>query len=536
MNNFSSLKIIFFSFILLASSTAINAQYYGNQNEAGAKIGTVLDAIHYAYVDTVNDKQLAEAAIVAMLKELDPHSVYIPAEELKEMNEPLVGNFEGIGIQFNILFDTIMVTGTIPGGPSEKLGIMAGDKIIKIEDTLVAGVSFKNNDVIKKLRGNKGTKVKVSILRRGQAQLIDFVITRDKIPIFSIDAAYMAAPEIGYIKVNRFAETTTEEFREALSKVKAKGAKNLILDLTGNGGGYLNRAIEMTDEFLSANKLIVYTNGRVSPRQDVNSTSTGGFEQGKLIVLIDEGSASASEIVSGAIQDWDRGLIIGRRSFGKGLVQKPIPLPDGSALRLTIARYYTPSGRSIQKPYDDGVDAYEKDLLTRYKHGEFTTVDSISFPDSLKYLTSNKRTVYGGGGIMPDIFVALDTTQNSEYFNSVLRKGIVNQFSLDYTDRHRKELTASYADVEKFRTGFVTDEVFMKEFTDFANREGVELNEENYKTSYKMMSMQLKALVARNLWDLEAYYFIINETNPAFKKAMESFKDKTFEKMKIVSR
>ena len=506
-----------------------------NQTKEATKFNSFMDYLNYSYVDNVDQSELTEKAIIAVLKELDPHSVYIPQEELKAMNEPLVGNFEGIGIEFQILHDTIQVTAVIPGGPSEKIGLMPGDRIVKIEGETVAGTGITNRDVIKKLRGNKGTKVIVEIARRSMKGLQEFTITRDKIPLYSVDAAYMAAPEIGYIKVNRFSDTTTEEFRKALDEVSSLGAKSLILDLTGNGGGYMNRAIEMADEFLGDDKLVVYTEGRANPRQNYKATSRGSFEKGKVVVLIDEGSASASEIVSGALQDWDRGLIIGRRSFGKGLVQKPVMLPDGSALRLTTARYFTPSGRSIQKPYENGLEDYNQELANRLKHGELTSADSIQFPDSLKYHTSNKRVVYGGGGIMPDVFVPLDTSDVTPYYRQIQRKGLLSQFAVEYIDDKRNNYLKTYPDVETFKNSFNIDQSILDKFISFAEKEDVKRNNEDLNVSDILIKKQLKALFARNLWDLEAYYFIINDINPSFQKALEAIKDKTFEEMKIVS-
>jgi carboxyl-terminal processing protease len=532
-NKISISAILVVAFLFFGYSV-VDAQTYSQTRES-SKFNSFMDYLNYSYVDEVDQVDLTEKAIISVLKELDPHSVYIPKEELKTMNEPLVGNFEGIGIEFQILHDTIQVTATIPGGPSEKIGIMPGDRIIKIEGETVAGTGITNRDVIKKLRGNKGTRVQVEIARRNTKGLQEFIITRDKIPLYSVDAAYMAAPEIGYIKVNRFSDTTSEEFRKALDKVMALGAKNLILDLTGNGGGYMNRAIEMADEFLSDNKLVVYTQGRANPRQDFKSTTQGRFEKGKVVVLIDEGSASASEIVSGALQDWDRGLVIGRRSFGKGLVQKPVMLPDGSALRLTTARYYTPSGRSIQKPYENGVEDYNKDLANRLRKGELTSLDSIHFPDSLKYHTSNKRVVFGGGGIMPDVFIPLDTSEVTPYYRQVQRKGLMSQFAVIHIDASRSSFLKTYKDVESYKLNFNIDNELMDKFITFAEKEDVNRNEADLLISSALIKTQLKAFFARNLWDLEAYYFIINDINPSFQKAVEAIKDKTFEEMKIVS-
>lgn len=528
-----SVKINFvravFALTLCTSAMQVNAQ----GSAQSQKIDALLNIINYAYVDTVNQDKITDDAIRALLKDLDPHSVYIPADELKETNEPLVGKFEGVGIQFNILEDSIMVTQTIAGGPSEKLGIRSGDRIVKIDDQNVANIKITNNDVLKKLRGDKGTKVKVAIYRRNTPALVEYTITRDKIPLFSVEASYMAAPGVGYIKISRFADTTVDEFKDALAKLKEQNIQSLVLDLTGNGGGYLNRAIELADEFLASGKKVVYTEGRNTMRQESYSTGAGGWEKGKLVVLVDENSASASEIVSGAIQDWDRGLIIGRRTFAKGLVQKPFPLPDGSAVRLTIARYYTPSGRCIQKHYEPGDENYEMDLSNRYMHGELYSADSIKFIDSLKYNTNAGRVVYGGGGIMPDIFVALDTSMNSKYYEELRRKNVLGEFSLSYTDDNRASLKQSYTDVFSFKKGFHTEGDFMSKFTAYAEKKGVKMDDEGFKTSQKLIETQLKGLVARDLFGLNAYYVIVNDINPFYTKALHSLEDNTFEKMKI---
>lgn len=502
-----------------------------------SKLDYALEIIKYYYVDTVNDKKLTEEAMKAMIKELDPHSVYIPLEEMREMNEPLVGKFEGVGIQFNIHNDTIMVTQPIPGGPSDKLGIRAGDRIVKIDDQNVAGIKITNNDVLKKLRGDKGTKVKVAIYRRSLPDLVEYTITRDQIPLFSVDAAYVVAPQVGYIKISRFADSTVEEFKKALEKLKAQGITSLILDLQGNGGGYLNRAVELADEFLSDGKKIVFTRGRNSPSEDYTSTTTGGWEKGKVAVLIDESSASASEIVSGAIQDWDRGLIIGRRSFGKGLVQKPYQLPDGSVIRLTVAHYYTPSGRCIQKPYELGdEDDYEMDLNNRYKHGELFNADSIHFADTTRYFTNAKRVVKGGGGIMPDVFVPLDTTLSSMYYSDLLRKGALNDFTLTYTDNNRNQLLKDYPNISAFREKFHPEGAFINEFLSFAGKQDVKFDSTGYKLSGPLILLQLKALVARNLWDTDAYFEVINDLNLALQKSIEAIHDNTFEKLKLAGK
>lgn len=514
---------------LLFSTTKSTAQ----ASSQSQKIDALLNMISYAYVDSVDQNKMADDAIRGLLKELDPHSVYIPADELKETNEPLVGKFEGVGIQFNILEDTIMVTQTISGGPSEKLGIRSGDRIVKIADSVVTNIKITNNDVLKKLRGDKGTKVKVSIYRRSSPELVEYTITRDKIPLFSVEASYMAVPGVGYIKISRFADTTVDEFKEALAKLKTQNIQSLVLDLTGNGGGYLNRAIELADEFLASGKKVVYTEGRNTMRQESYATSTGGWEKGRLIVLVDEGSASASEIVTGAVQDWDRALVIGRRTFAKGLVQKPFPLPDGSAVRLTIARYYTPSGRCIQKHYEPDDQNYEMDLSNRFQHGELYSADSIKFIDSLKFSTNAGRTVYGGGGIMPDVFVPLDTSMSSKYYDELRRMGVINDFTLSYTDDNRAELKKNYADVFEFKKNFQLTEDFINKFQAYADKKGVKRDEAGFKTSDKLIRTQVKALIARDLFGTNAYYVVVNDINSFYLKALQCLEDKTFERMKI---
>lgn len=509
------------SFLLcLISASAIFAQYYITPSMQKLNMATM--AISHFYVDSVKEDKLVDDAIVGMLEKLDPHSSYIPKEEVQKMNEPLEGNFEGVGIQFNMLSDTLFVVQTISGGPSEKVGIMAGDRIIFVNDTLIAGVKLQNSDVMKKLRGKKGTTVTVKIQRRGVKKLIDFKIIRDKIPIYSLDAAYMLNKETGYIKLNRFGATTHKEFLEALLKMKNQGMKNLVLDLQGNGGGYLDAAINLADEFLTKDKLIVYTEGINQPRQTDNATARGDFESGRLAVLIDETSASASEILTGAIQDWDRGVVIGRRSFGKGLVQRQIPLSDGSQIRLTIARYYTPTGRSIQKPYKDGIEKYNKDLIERYNHGELQHEDSIAFPDSLKKATLlNKRTVYGGGGIMPDIFVPLDTTRVTEYHKDLLNKGVLNKTVMNIIDRDRKDILKEYPNFIDFKKEFVIPETYLTELIDNAKKENIAFNETQFNKSKELLMLQMKALIARDVWTMNEYFEIINAENESLKKALE---------------
>lgn len=527
-------KIILSVSIAFLSIAIVSAQSgESTRNDAIVKLDKLLTIINYAYVDKVDNEKIAEDAIVGILKELDPHSVYIPEKELKQMNEPLEGNFEGIGIQFNILKDTITVVSPISGGPSEKLGIQSGDKIIKVEGETVAGTGIKNSDVQRLLRGKKGTIVNVEIKRNGSKKLLPFAITRDKIPIYSIDASYMATPEIAYIKVNRFARTTMNEFEQALDTLKQNGAKSLILDLRGNGGGYLQTAFLLADEFLGQGKMIVYTEGERQSKEEYKARAGGSFETGKVAVLIDEGSASASEIVAGAIQDWDRGMVIGRRSFGKGLVQKPFPLPDGSAIRLTTARYYTPTGRSIQRPYDDGKDNYYQEIGRRFENGELVSKDSINFPDSLKYYTPNKRVVYGGGGIMPDVFVPIDTSMNSELNRNLIRKGVYNEFTLSYLDKNRKRLLKAYPNMDAFKNGFTLDEELMTAFFDYAEKKSVDRNQEEYEKSKKLIDTQLTALLARNLYSISAYFEIINELNDSYLQAINLIQSDKFEKAKL---
>ncbi|MFN0032989.1 MAG: S41 family peptidase [Flavobacteriales bacterium] len=520
---------------LLISSTVTYTQV-ADPNATTEKFATLLSYIQHMYVDSVNAEKLTEKAIISLLEDLDPHSTYLSKEELKEANEPLQGSFDGIGVQFNIFKDTILVVEPIQGGPSEKLGIQSGDKIVEIDGQTVAGIGIKNPDVFKKLRGPKGTKVNVGIMRSGEKSLLHYEIIRDKIPIYSIDASYMVTPEIGYIKISRFAKTTLEELKQGLSELKAEGMKDLVLDLQGNGGGYLNTAIELCDEFISGEKLLVYTEGRSFAREDykANPKVNGSFEKGRLVVLIDESSASASEILSGAIQDWDRGLIIGRRSFGKGLVQRPVPLPDGSAVRLTVQKYYTPSGRCIQKPYDDGLEAYMSDRDKRFKTGEFFSLDSLHFPDSLKFTTNVKRrTVYGGGGILPDIFVPLDTTENSGYFSDLLRTGVNNDWVMSHVNTNREAMLKTYPDLKTFLAYYTVPESAIQEMVKLMEAEKVPFSEKDYKTSEHAIKLRTKALIARNLYDNEAFYVVINDLNPALKKAVEVLKDGTFDKQKL---
>lgn len=487
------------------------------------KFGRLLRLIDSYYVDTTNVDKLTENAIVEVLRQLDPHSVYISKEEVAKMNEPLQGNFEGVGISFNVLHDTLLVVATVPGGPSEKVGLRAGDRIVSVDSKNIAGIGLKNTDVYDYLRGKKGTKVELKVKRKGELNLLDFTVIRDKIPINSLDASYMLNENTGYIKLNKFSATTTNEFFEAIKTLKASPKlSNLVLDLRGNGGGYLVAAVELADQFLTAYKLVVYTQGVHADKKEFNSTALGEMEQGKVIVLIDEGSASASEIVAGAIQDWDRGVIIGRRSYGKGLVQQPYPLTDGSMIRLTTAHYYTPSGRCIQKPYDNGVEDYQKDYLKRMEKGELFSKDSINQNISQKYETKvSKRTVYGGGGIMPDLFIPLDTSKYYAYYNNLLRKNVVYTGVLDLMDAKREEFKQKYSDFNTFAAKFeVTDEMLEK-IIDAGEKEGVKRDEKSIEFARPIMKRQMKALMARDLFSLSHYFQIMNADDEAIKKSMD---------------
>jgi carboxyl-terminal processing protease len=519
--------------LLWSGMPCLTQAQYHDPKKSDQKFTSALQIIRFAYVDTVNEEELTEAAIRGMLKELDPHSTYISKDEVEKANEPLQGNFEGIGVQFEILRDTIIVVTPIPGGPSEKLGITSGDKIVKIDGEDATGTKVTNEYVLGKLRGDKGSEVLVSIWRKGTKNLLDFNITRDKIPIFSVDAAYMAAPGVGYIKLNKFAATTMDEFKAAMDKLQNLGMNSLILDLQNNSGGYLNTAIELCDQFLSDGKLEVYTEGYFSPKQENIATSDGSFEKGRMVVLVNEGSASASEIVAGAVQDWDRAIIIGRRTFGKGLVQRPYTLPDGSVIRLTTAHYYTPTGRCVQKPYDEGVDKYYEDLTDRYNHGEYVNPDSIKFPDSLKYYTPNHKLVYGGGGIMPDIFVPLDTTR-SEYFTSVIRQGILNEFVQNYLEANRQKLKDKYTKVDAFVSDFEVTSDIIKDFTNFADQKGVKKEEGDFSRTEKFLKNLIKARIAQNLWDFAAFWQVYNQLDDVYNRAVSVIQDKDkFKEFKI---
>jgi carboxyl-terminal processing protease len=515
--------------LILTAILSLSFSRAAAQSEAIKKLDVTMYALSKLYVDRVDSDKLVEEAIIALLANLDPHSNYLNKDEVKEMNEPLQGNFDGIGIQFNMLTDTLYVLQVIAGGPSEKAGLLAGDRIMEVDDTLIAGVKMKNTDIMKRLRGQKGTAVNIKVLRAGVPDLIAFRIVRDKIPIYSMEAAYMADRKTGYIKISRFAGTTHDEFVKAFKELQSQGMENLILDLQGNGGGYLNTAIDLSDEFLDDEKLIVYTEGLHQRRDDAKARRKGLFEKGRMVVLIDETSASASEILSGALQDWDRAVIVGRRSFGKGLVQRPIPLPDGSMIRLTTARYYTPTGRSIQKPYEKGnTAAYGRDLIERYNRGEMMSADSIHFPDSLTFRTLlNGRTVYGGGGIMPDYFIPVDTSRFTRWHRDVVAKGVLYKLTLNFVDRNRESIKQVYnRSFEKFRTRYAVPESLLTELKEAASADSIAFDEEEYRRSAALVKLQLKALIARDVFEKNEYYTrLMNEDNESFTRALMILND-----------
>ena len=500
-----------------------------SMQEALDKLVRAEVAIQQLYVDTVNAGKLTDEAIRSMLATLDPHSSYTTAEETRKMSEPLNGNFEGIGVQFNILDDTLVVNQTVPKGPSEKVGILAGDRIISVNDTTLAGVKMDRADIMKKLRGPKGTIANLKVVRRGVKEVLSFRVIRDKIPLHTVDAAYMIRPGVGFIRLSSFGMTSGTEVRDAIVKLKGEGMQSLILDLEENGGGYMQAAVNIASEFLQQNDMIVYTDGRSVPHQEMRSTGGGQFLDGKLIVLVNDYSASAAEIVAGAIQDQDRGFVVGRRTFGKGLVQRPIEFPDGSMIRLTVSHYYTPSGRCIQKPYEKGKKRqYEEDLMNRFKGGEMMHVDSIHFADSLKFKTLRQgRTVYGGGGIMPDYFVPLDTTVYTNLYRQLNLKSITINAHMKYVDAHRKALKKRYKKFDQFNAEYQVPQEEIDSVFSAATRMGVTPKDEVEKEqTLPKLRLVLKALVARDLWDMSEYFAIINEDSPTVHKALELIANK----------
>lgn len=509
--------------LLLAQGTALRSQ---GLTQETFKIGKTLALLEAVYVDSVDIAALAEQMIISTLRNLDPHSVYISAKDVQEENEPLQGNFEGVGIQFNLLNDTIIIISPTPGGPSEKVGIQAGDRIISIAGEKVTGVGMTTTGVQKRLRGPKGTDVDVTIFRKGEKELLVFTITRDKIPVNSLDAAYMVTDNIGYIKLSRFSEQTAVEFLQAVEKLRAGKMEHLVIDLRGNSGGYMVPAVQIADELLPGQELIVYLQGLHTSRQDYNSSPSGVLTRSRVAVLIDEGSASASEILAGAVQDWDRGVIIGRRSFGKGLVQNRFPLPDGSEIRLTIARYYTPSGRSIQTPYDEGFDKYFQTYYSRYFNGELIHPDSLNLPDSLKaFSIRNKRVVYGGGGISPDIFIPIDTNYYSDYYRDLIRSSTLTNFVLSYTDINRKKLTRMYKTFDRFYREYEVDAAAIEGLKAAGEKNGVKFDQAQYDVSAPEIRTLMKALVARDLWDMNEYFMVVNRDDLALRRAVDILGD-----------
>lgn len=480
------------------------------------------------YVDSVDAGNMVQDAIVAMLKTLDPHSSYSDPEETKELTTPLEGNFSGIGVQFNMLNDTLFVIQTTSGGPSEKVGILPGDRIVQAGDSVIAGRKLPNSRIIKILRGPKGSEVDLKVLRRGEAQPIVFHVVRDDIPVYSVDAAYMADPTTGYIRVSRFGEETDKEFEAALEKLRKQGMKNLIVDLEDNGGGYLQAAHQLASHFLDKGDMVVYTDAPKMGRTVYAVEKPGNFNKGRLVIMVNQYSASASEILSGAVQDNDRGLIVGRRTFGKGLVQRPFPFPDGSMIRLTVSRYYTPSGRSIQKPYAPGdEESYRKDMLHRYEAGEFSSADSIHLPDSLRFETlHNHRPVYGGGGIMPDLFVPIDTTAFTPYYRNLVAKGILNRFCITYVDRNRSQLNREYPDVDAFIAKFSVDSAMIDDIVKLGVADSVKLDSVQLERSRPMIETIVKGVIARDLFDTSAYFRVVNpQLSPVYREALGLIND-----------
>jgi len=515
--------------ILLCVAMTANITAQRAMPESMQKLLNAQYAISSLYVDSVDENKLVEEAIKGMLSSLDPHSSYTDAKETKELEEPLQGEFSGVGIQFNMSKDTLYVIQTVPGGPSERVGILAGDRIITVNDTLIAGVKMKNSDIQKRLRGKKGTKVTVEVKRPGVKELITFRITRDNIPLHSIDASYMIDDKTGYLRISRFGAKTHEEMMEALKSLKKQGMTQLIMDLGDNGGGYLNAAIDMCNEFLQRGQLMVYTQGDNSPRNEANANGWGEYKDLHMAVIVNQYSASAAEIFAGAMQDWDRAVVVGRRTFGKGLVQRPFKFEDGSMMRLTVARYYTPSGRCIQKPYDRGNKKdYEKELYDRANVGEYYSLDSIHFNDTLRYTTRlTGRTIYGGGGVMPDVYVPIDTTEYSTYYRDLTAKGIANQYVIGYVDKNRKAIGKRFRTIDEFDKGFVVTDEMMRDFIALGERDSVKYDEEKYQTSANLLKDIIKGLIARDVYsDPGAYSVIINHRNRDVQAAYEVLNDR----------
>lgn len=525
-----ALKYFLFSFAFvvvgLLVGFKIKDNLSGNANIASGgslmKLEKTLSFIQSNYVKSVDQEKLIDEAIQGIMESLDPHSFYIPAREMNQLQEQMEGSFDGIGIQFDIIEDTIFVVSPLAGGPSEEVGIMAGDRIVKVDGELVAGISINNSDVQRYLKGPRGTKVDIEIKRSGNGNLLPFTIKRDKIPLHSVNYAYMITGETGYIQVTRFAETTYSEFKLALDQLIESGMQNLILDLRGNPGGYMTMAYKMADEFLGEGKTIVSTQGRIpDSRQKYSATNAlSSFEKGGLVILQDYGSASASEIVAGAIQDHDRGLILGVRSFGKGLVQIQEEFEDGSAIRIVISEYYTPSGRCIQKPYDKSSQEYEQEIMERFESGEIFDESKAEFPDSLKYRTNSGRTVYGGGGIFPDIFVPNDTTMGSEYFTRLVSANVFNSFAFQYVDQH-SELERRYTSADEFVKNFKMGNSIIRDFVAFAESKGVEPDSRGLEKSRRLISYRLKAFIGRRLFKDDAYYPVLNQLDNVLQRALE---------------
>lgn len=516
------MKRIFIYLAALAVAATASAQHFTPLH----KLQFTERIIENFYVDTINSGKLVEAGIEAMLKTLDPHSAYSTPEETKALNEPLQGNFSGIGIQFNMSTDTVYVIQTVAGGPSERVGIQAGDRIIAANDTVIAGRKLTNTQITSHLRGPKGSEVMLTVLRKGVDKLLSFRVTRDDIPIYSVDAAYMATPEVGYVRISRFAGTTAEEFEKALKKLRKKGMKHLIIDLEDNTGGYMNSATDVAQLLLKHKDLIVYQKGNALPAQYFRSEGSPIMKDGRIVVMVNQNSASASEILSGAIQDQDRGLIVGRRTFGKGLVQRPFPMPDGSMIRLTVARYYTPAGRSIQKPYTAGdSDEYYKDIYNRYRHGELSSADSIHQSGELFHTLRHHRPIYGGGGITPDLFVPVDTSTYSDYYRDLVAKGIINKYVLNLIDRDRKLLLKKYPTEDSFVSGFDVTPAMLGDIVAMGEADSIPHVEKDWQRSLPAVRLIVKGLISRDLYENASYFRVANPLNTTYQRALELITD-----------